>query len=78
MIHNPEHRIAKMMREIRAFDPKSVLCSPGRFGLIRCPTYTIVVGYQGETNEFYRTQSQKPERCVRQALKQVRKIRGNR
>ena len=76
MIHNPEHRMAKMMREIRAFDPKSVLCPPGRFGLIRCPTYTIVVRHQGEVNAFYRAQSRKRERCVRQALKQVRKIRG--
>lgn len=63
MIHDPEHRIAKMMREILAFDDycEPFVCRTGEWGIVG-PVETVF--------------SQKPERCVRQALKQVRKIRG--
>lgn len=72
MIHNPEHRIAKMMREIRIWYPNSSLVWLRWSHEWRC------VAPATKRNRDIVATSQKPERCVRQALKQVRKIRGNR
>jgi len=71
MIHNPEHRIAKMMRELKSFDDYVHYWKSSR------KMWFLIVGV-GWDNRDHIGHSQKPERCVRQALKQVRKIRGKR
>lgn len=79
MIHNPEHRIAKMMREIRAFDRYASFCGPTS-GIWHKTTrmYAIYAEHPEPPHASFLVVCHKPERCVRQALKQVRKIRGKR
>ena len=76
MIHNPADRIAKMMREIRAFDPQVTWCPSGKFALIRTRLYALYAEHSHPPYPAVFPVAQKPERCLRQALKQVRKIRG--
>ena len=77
MIHNPEHRIAKMMREIRAFDPRVSFCGPGSVHwLMTMRMYAIYAEHPEPPHASVLVVCHKPERCLRQALKQVRKIRG--
>lgn len=78
MIHNPEHRMAKMMREIRAFDECAELAQSSwlarRVLRNKAVFFIRAAAWPRRSDVFSR--SQKPERCVRQALKQVRKIMG--
>lgn len=84
MIHNPEHRIAKMMREIRAFDPRASLFHENHWRMFQCNAWVVCVprfrqvGRRTVKVLLVLKVSQKPERCVRQALKRVRNIRGKR
>jgi len=70
MIHNPEHRIAKMMRELGASDEYLSVA----WSLFHRKWHCIASVSRIRRDVV--TRSQKRERCVRQALKQVRKIRG--
>ena len=72
MIHNQKHRIAKMMREIRAWYPYAALIFIPWSKKWRC------IAPATKRNRTTVATAQKLERCVRQALKQVRKIRGKR
>lgn len=84
MIHNPEHRIAKMMREIRAFDPYAAYLCENDWTLFRASAWVVCASRFDQVDRrtvhvsLVLKVSQKPERCVRQALKQVRKFRGKR
>lgn len=77
MIHNPDDRCAKLLRELKSFDPHC--WDPGRIqspGLSWRGLYALYLEAPQPPHPYVLVVAQKYERCLLAAVRQVRRIKS--